>query len=351
MKKTFIVTTLIVAIVGVMTFTLYSNKNKIEARKKVIDRTLVPVSVSTSQVQFLPYDGKVSLPATLELANEATISIGIQGKIQKLGIEIGSRVTKGQIVGALDSRLKQLNLQANELTLSKLEKDFQRNNDLYKGNAGTELSVTNSKYDFENTRLQIEQIKQQIADGNIIAPISGVVTSRKLVAGEFVSPGTVIATVVDDNHLKAIVFVNEKDVYKLKPGQAAKITADVFPEKSFTGNIKFISPAGDENHNYRVELSVSTNLLKAGTYVLVDFNLGIKASLLQIPKIALAEGTKNPFVYVAQGDKAVLRKITVGREIGENIEIISGLQSGEEVVTSGQINLTDGSKITKTTNQ
>lgn len=239
-------------------------------------------------------------------------------------------------------------MKSNELTLSKLEKDLQRNDELFKGNAGTELSVINGKYDIENTRLQIEQVKQQIADGNIISPIGGIVTARKLTAGEFVNPGAVIATIVDDHNLKAVVFVNEKDVYQLRLGQRANITTDVFPNKAFAGTVKFISPKGDENHNYRVELQLNSNELRAGTYVMVGFDLGGKAKVLQMPKLALVEGIKNPYVYVVNGNVASIRKITVGREIGENIEIISGLQAGDEVITSGQINLTDGSNIAKT---
>jgi len=351
MKKSLIITVSLLALVGFIAFKLYNNKQKIEANKVTIDRTIIPVAVSTIKADYLPYDGKVNLPANLELNNEATLSIGVQGKIEKLGIEVGSRVFQGQVIGKLDVKLKQINLKANELTLAKLEKDLQRNSDLLKGNAGTELSVINSKYDVENTRIQIEQVKQQIADGNIIAPISGVVTSRKLMAGEYVNPGTVIATIVDDVHLKAVVFVNEKDVYQLKVGQAASITSDVFPNKTFVGHVKFISPKGDENHNYRVELQLNTNTLRAGTYVMVGFDLGRRASLLQIPKLALVEGTKNPYVYVVQDKVAKIQKITVGREVGENIEVVSGLQAGQEVVTSGQINLTNGSKITKTNNQ
>lgn len=351
MKKSLIVILSIITLIGFIGFKLVNNKKKIEANKIVVDRSIIPVAVSTAKAEYLPFDGKVSLPATLELSNEATISIGIQGKIQKLSIQVGSRVAQGQVVGSLDARLKGISLKNNELTLNKLEQDYARNNDLFKGNAGTELSVSNSKYEVENTRLQIEQVKQQIADGNIISPISGVVTSRKLVAGEFVNPGTVIATVVDDVHLKTIVFINEKDVYQLRLGQSARVSSDVFPTKSFTGQVKFISPKGDENHNYRVELQLNTNLLRAGTYVMVDFDLGKKSSLLQIPKLALAEGTKNPFVYVVKDGVVELRKISVGREVGENIEVTSGIVSGDEVVTSGQINLANGSKITKTANQ
>jgi RND family efflux transporter MFP subunit len=351
MKKSIIVTAILVTLVGVITYTLAKNKKKIEANKVVVDRSKQAVAVSTVAVDYKAYDGKVLLPANLELNNEATIAIGVQGKIEKLSIEVGSRVAKGQVIGNLDSKLKLINLKANELTLSKLQNDLTRNEDLFKGNAGTELNVINNKYDIENTRLQIEQVKQQITDGNIISPISGIVTSRKLMAGEFVSPGTVIATIVDDVHLKAVVYINEKDVYQIRLGQSATISSDVFPNKTFAGTVKFISPKGDENHNYRVELQFNTNQLRAGTYVMVGFDLGGKAKVLQIPKLALAEGVKNPYVYVVKNNVASVRPITLGREIGENIEVVAGLEAGEEVVTSGQINLTDGSSVLKTTNK
>lgn len=351
MKKSIIVTAILVTLVGVITYTLAKNKKKIEANKVVVDRSKQAVAVSTVAVDYKAYDGKVLLPANLELNNEATIAIGVQGKIEKLSIEVGSRVAKGQVIGNLDSKLKLINLKANELTLSKLQNDLTRNEDLFKGNAGTELNVINNKYDIENTRLQIEQVKQQITDGNIISPISGIVTSRKLMAGEFVSPGTVIATIVDDVHLKAVVYINEKDVYQIRLGQSATISSDVFPNKTFAGTVKFISPKGDENHNYRVELQFNTNQLRAGTYVMVGFDLGGKAKVLQIPKLALAEGVKNPYVYVVKNNVASVRPITLGREIGENIEVVAGLEAGEEVVTSGQINLTNGSSVLKTTNK
>ncbi len=348
MKKSNIVIVVLLALISTGAFTLFNNKQKIEASKVIIDRSKVPVAVSTSLVEWKDYDGKIELPANLELNNEASISVGIQGKINMLSIEVGSRVAKGQVVGTLDSKLKGINLKANQLTLSKLEKDLQRNDELYKGNAGTELAVVNGKYDIENTKLQIEQVQQQIADGNIISPISGIVTSRKLMAGEFVNPGTVIATVVDDVHLKAVVFVNEKDIYKIRLGQKAGISTDIFPDKPFSGIVKFISPKGDDNHNYRVELALNTNQLRAGTYVMVGFDLGGKSKVLQIPKLALVEGIKNPYVYIIKNNTAVIKKISLGREIGENVEVVSGLQAGEEVVTSGQINLTDGSNISKT---
>jgi len=150
---------------------------------------------------------------------------------------------------------------------------------------------------------------------------------------------------MDISVLKAIVYVSENNVYDLHIGQATQVTSTVFPDKVVRGIIKYISPKGDENHNYRVEVEIPNSGYKAGTYVSVKFGFKKPAEALQVPKIALVEGVKNPYVYVVKGDGFESRKVQLGEELGENIIIRSGLLAGEKVITSGQINLTAKSKI------
>lgn len=348
MKKNYIIIAVVVLIVAAIGFRLVSNKHKIDAGKKVVDRSNTPVAVGVFTVEQKALAGKFQLPATLDPIHQANISVPVQGKIVSLNIELGSHVSKGQTIGNIDTRVKEFDLKAKELSLQKMEKDYQRNKELFQANAGTEVNYTDAEYNYENTKVQAEQIRRQIADGSIISPISGVIDTKKLEVGEFTNIGTIIASVVDISQLKAIVYVSERDVYQLKKGQSAVITSDVFPGKAFPGKIAFISPRGDDNHNYRVEVVVSNQTsaqLRAGTYVIVEFSLDRKGSVLQIPKSALVEGLKNPYVYISKDGKAVSRKLIIGRELGENVEVISGLQAGEEVVLSGQINLIDGSKI------
>lgn len=347
MKTRIITIAIIVVIAGAISFKLVANKKKIDESKKVVDRSQVAVFVTTTPVALLPINGNLTLPAILEPKEKATISTGTQGKIETLNIELGTRVSKGQTIGTIDTKVKQINLQSTELTINKAKSDYERNKDLLAGNAINETAVTDAKYNYENNQLQAAQLKQQISDAKIIAPISGVVTDKKLTAGEYANIGTVIASLVDVSQLKTVVYVNEKDVYELKIGQAASITCDVYPTKTFSGRIIYISPQGDDNHNYKVDILLANGnaALKAGTYVKVEFNLNKNANALQIPKRALGDGMKNPYVFVAQGNKAVLRKVVLGREIGENIEVLSGLQEGEQVITEGIINIVDGSNI------
>jgi RND family efflux transporter MFP subunit len=307
------------------------------------------VAVSVTKVALQTVEGSLQLPATLEPSKQADISSTTPGKITNLRIQLGSRVGAGQVIGSIDTRQQQLGVRDAQETLNKAQKDYQLAKELFQGNAGTAQSVKDAQHAVDAARIRVQQSGQQVGEGVIKSPISGMVVAKNGEVGEYANPGTSIATVVDIYNLKAVVFVSEKDVYQLKLGQAATITADVLPGKILSGKVSFISPVGDENHNYRVELSVNNKAaeLKAGTYTKVAFDLGNDFTALQVPKLALVEGTKNPLVYVVNGEKAFVRKITVGREIGENIEVLSGLKEGDEIVTSGQINLVEGSKISK----
>jgi membrane fusion protein, multidrug efflux system len=348
MKKKLIIISVVLVILAWMGVTLANNKKEINKNNKAVDRSGIAIPVSVSTATKANGEGKLTIPAVLNPFEETDITVNAQGKLKNLKIELGSKVTKGQVLGAVDARLKELDLQATELSLKKLENDYLRFKDLYAGNAATEVNYADAKFNYENTKVRAEQIRKQIADGNVVSPINGTIVKKNIEVGEFVNPGTVIASVVDISKLKAMVMVNEKDVYNLHTGRKAIIRSDVFPGKEFKGEITYISPKGDDNHNYQVEVAVTNDNkqpLKAGTFVRVDFDINYAINGLQIPKSALVEGMKNPYIYIVKNNKTEARKLIIGREIGENVEVVNGLSEGEQIVTSGQINLADGSKV------
>ncbi|MDD2982630.1 MAG: efflux RND transporter periplasmic adaptor subunit [Crocinitomicaceae bacterium] len=348
MKTKIISIVVIIILIALVAFKLTSNKKVINENNKTIDRSEIPVAVTIYNVKKMPISGNVTRPSLLEPKDEASVAVGVGGKLESLRVELGSKVSKGQIIGTVDTKVMKVNVRSLELTVSKLKRDYDRNSELLKGNAISENAVTDSKFSYETKQLELAQLKQQIADANIIAPISGVVVVKNLVPGEFVSPGVEVVKIADVNTIKTNVYVNESEVYQLKMNQSVNLTASVFPGKKITGVISYISPRADDNHNYKVEVMVSKKEvpeLKAGTYVNVSFNTQKETEVLQIPKRSLVEGTKNPYVYIIENQKAIVRKIVIGRESGENIEVISGLKEGDVIVSDGQINLISGSNV------
>jgi RND family efflux transporter MFP subunit len=346
MKRIIIIVS-IIAIVVLLGFQLTQNKKTLDSANVVVDRSHIPIAVNVAVATTGDVNGFFSMPATLVPFDQATIPAGASGKIIALSINLGSVVSKGQIIGRINTEETSEKLQAARISLSKLQQDYERNNILAIGKAINANAVIDSKYDLDNKKLDIAQLKIQLSNANIISPISGVITDRKLLTGEYANTGTTIATVVDVHQLKAKIYVPENKIFALQTGQKLSITAEAFPTEKFEGIVNYISPQGDDNHNYLVQLLVTNrnSHLKAGQYVTANFNINSGYRVLQIPQSALADGFKNPYVYLVQGGKAVEKKIVLGRELGDNVEVLSGLNEGDQVVVNGQINLVNNSTI------
>jgi RND family efflux transporter MFP subunit len=209
-----------------------------------------------------------------------------------------------------------------------------------------ELDRARTSYETANNKF--EEAERQLSYTKITAPIAGTITRKIVEEGTYVNTGTPIASIVDVSRLKVKVNVSEANVYYLKVGDKVKITTDIYRGVTFEGRISFVSPRGDESHNYPVEVEISNsskNPLKAGTFVNVEVAVGSNNEGLFIPREALQGSIKDAKVYVAQNGKAILKDIIVGRESNESLEVLSGINQGDKVIVSGQVNLTNNKPI------
>jgi len=346
MKRKIIIISAI-ALIGILIgFRLVANKSKIDSKNKMPENKDVSIPVTVAVVSEGSTDQQLVRTGNLIPYKEAEIMATSAGKVLAVKYELGSYVSKGATIVNVDSKLKELSLQATELNINKLKKDADRYTKLLAGNAATEIQVNDTKYNYENALNQAEQIKQQISDATIEAPISGRIVKKNIEPGEFVNIGTSLGTILDVARLKVQVLVSEGDVYKLKEGQHVQLKTDIYPDKKIDGVISYIAPLGDESHNYPVEIVMqNSSQLKAGTFVSVSFSQKTSQQALLIPRSSLVESIRNPYVYVMENNIAKQRKIEVGRELGDKIEILSGLKAGESVITTGQINLSEGASV------
>jgi RND family efflux transporter MFP subunit len=343
-----LITIIVVVVLAAIGLTLAKNKQKINSSNQPIDRTEVPVAVTVVKAELATMDIKNAYPAVVKPYEEANITSQTNGLISSLDIELGQQLRKGQTVGKLDTKLAALNLIAAEISLSKLEGDYRRAKELFENNAGMEINMINAKNAMDNAAIQVKLIKQQIANADIIAPISGTISAKNIKAGEFANPGAPIASITNINALKVTVFVDQSVIYTLHINQLGMVSSSLFSDKKLTGKVIYLSPKADQNHNYQVDLLLTnTNklTLRAGTDVFVSFNAIKKSDVLQIPKAALVEDRQEPYVFVNVNGKAVGRTIKIGTIQNDRVEVISGLEAGETVITTGQINLSEGSNI------
>jgi len=346
MKKTIIIV-IALAVFALIVFRLSTNYKKVNASKDV-STDLAYVSVNVSPVTKMAMSNSLQLTGYMDAYSEIDIAAEAQGIITSLNAALGQEKSKGSIIATIDDKLKKLAVQTASISVTKLKKDLERYNNLYKGGTATEQQLNDAQNLYDNAEIQLEQAEKQLSDATIKSPIRGVITKKQVEEGEYINIGSPISTIVDISKLKIKLNVSEIDVYQLKIGDKAIITTDIYPGISFEGNISFISSQGDDSHNYPVEIVIPNNLkhpLKSGTFANVLINLPVAAEALYIPRESLLGSITEASVYVAENNKAILKKIIVGKGNDKYIKVISGLKEGEEVIVNGQINLSENKAI------
>ena len=348
MKTKYIVIIVLVAIVLLIGFKLASNKKKLNEKNKPAPVTVthIPVKVAVAKEQLQ----EISIVKTGNLApfKEAKAMAMTGGTLQELRFELGDHVNQGQVLAVTDTRSLQVELQKANTNAAKLHNDLETYTELLQGKAATQEKVNGIRQNYQDAVSQVELARKNLADAAIKAPTAGIISAKPVEQGMFVNAGTEVATIVNLSKAKVQVNLTETEVYLIEPGQKVKITTDVYPGKTFDGTVSFISPQADQTHNYLVEILVDNTqkaLLRSGTFVYADFSRKTTQQVLLIPREALTESIKNASVYVVENEVVHLRAVQIGTETGNMVQVTNGLRAGEQVVTSGQINLKDGSPI------
>jgi len=348
MMKKKIILILILLTIGFIAYKLISNKKEIGRKSQPADTENLHIPVTVAPVKEEILENVLKKTGMLAPFQQAKVLSASTGNVKRLLFSAGDKVSKGQILALIDTRLLQIDLQKSQSNVSKLKADLQTYTELLQGNAATQEKVNEIRQSYNDAASSSQQLRQQIADASIKAPTSGFIGSKNVEEGMFVSTGVEIASIVNLSSLKVVVYLTESEVYKIKIGQQIMLSTDVYPDKSFFGKVTFISPQANDTYNYKVEIAAvndQNSPLRSGTFVTADFSTKTKQKMLTLPRGALLASTQNASVYVAKAGKAVLRNIKTGEEFGSAIQVIEGLDKGDQVITSGQINLQNGTLI------
>lgn len=345
MKK-FITPGVIAVVVILAAIRLMANRDRIVTQHENL--TIDFVSVSVTPVAKRNASSRLNWTGVSCPRQELDVAAETSGRITELDFELGRQVRKGDTLAAIDDQTIKRARDTARLDADRLKKDLDRMENLFRGGTATEQQLDNARSSYETAKNRLDDAERQVSFTRVTAPIGGTVVRKIAEQGAYVKPGDPIASIVDVSRLKVKVNASESEIYRLRAGQDAAVTTDVYPDAVFDGKIRFISPRGDEAHNYPVEIEVINRPdrpLKAGTFVHADVTVGSDRQGLFIPREALQGSVKDAKVYVAEQGKAALKSIVIGRESDESLEVLSGLNEGDRVVTSGQVNLADGKPI------
>ncbi len=273
----------------------------------------------------------------------------ISGRVVSVLVKEGSRVGAGQVLATIKRDAIEVDVTQAQNNLQNAIADNQRYENAFKTGGVTKQQLDNSRLQLKNAQAALRAQGVKVNDTSIRAGISGTINKKMVEPGMVVAPGTGLFEIVNINSLKLSVLVDESQIGKIQLGQEVPIKVNVLPEDSFVGRITFIAPKSDASLNFPVEIEVQNRgNLKAGMYATATFktNNGAETqNMLTVPAEAFVNGVSSGQLFVVQNGVAKLIKVTVGKVYGDKVQVLSGLNGGEQVVTSGQINLDNGSKV------
>lgn len=345
----------VVILLGIIGYTLFSNKKEMNEKAAAIPEEFsIPVQTATVGAKTISN----GLTATGEFAGweEVTLVAESQGSIQYLKVEEGQKIKKGQIIAKVDAVSLSSQLSSAQSAYSKADKDVARYERLLEVGAVSQSALEDIRIQKENARANIAQINQQLSFTTVKSPIDGIVNKLMVEETSFVMPGNNIAEIVQIDRLKINVNVAEDNLSKIREDQEVSIKTDVYPLETFIGKVSTISVKADASRKFQITIEVDNtedNVLRAGLFAEVNFN-ALKTNeqvAMVIPREAIVGSLQNPSVYVVNNDSTVsLQKIKAGAVINGDVIVLSGLQNGEQIVTKGIINLTSDTKVKITNN-
>ena len=286
--------------------------------------------------------------ADLRPYKQTFISPAMAARIDEILVEVGDKVKKGQLLARMDK--SQYNQQM--LQLQNAEMNLARIKAVYESGGASKQSVDELETSIEVMRETIANLEENL---ELRSPIDGVITGRFNEAGDLYMMGANAAggvgmlQVMQVNPLKAIVAIPEQYIPQVQKGMKVAVHCDTYPDLTFSGEVSLVYPSvNTATRTFDVEVTIANNYstLRPGMFARTTFNMGNRQSVV-VSDLAVQKqaGVNNKYVYVIKDGKAEMRKVKVGRQVADKIEILEGLQAGEVVATAGLSRLADGAEV------
>jgi RND family efflux transporter MFP subunit len=282
---------------------------------------------------------------TVRAKSRATLEAKLSGRIDKMPVLLGQAVKAGQLVAHLDAAEIKARLEQAEATLQQAERDWKRTSALFEQQA-----ATRSDYDAAGSRHQVA--KAAVAEAQammgyveILAPFDGVITKKWADVGDLATPGKPLLDVEDPSMLQLEADVPEAIASRIKQDARLAIRVDSL-KGELAGTVREIAPTADSaSRTFRVKFDLpQTAGLMSGQFARLVVPVG-ESSSVRVPVAAVVLRGQLEILFVVSKQHAQLHLVKTGKRIGDEVEILAGLEAGESVVVGGAALLADGQPV------
>lgn len=311
-----------------------------DSSKTVSNQVSKPV-VKVSSVIMEPVPQTRTYAATIQSDIKNNIASSTPGRIDKILVEVGDYVKKGQTLVLMDSA----NLNKLALQIRTQEIEFERITELYNVGATSKSAYENAEMSLEVNRTALENLMENT---RLVSPIEGYITARNYDEGDLYQSQAILQ-VQSIRPVKMLIDVSETFFSKVAVGNKVSITVDAYPGETFQGKVSLIYPiVNASTHTFTVEVMIENKdeKLRPGMFARASLNFGDENHVV-VPDVAIVKraGTGDRFVYLYSNGKVVFVPVVLGQRLADRYELISGVESGDQVVIAGQAALSDGMEV------
>lgn len=317
--------------------------NNTQSTEKSVAVEEEAIVVKTVVAEMKTVDVLETYTSEIMAFKENDITPAAQGlHIDRILVDVGDKVVAGQTLVTLD----QTTLKQQELNLATTQDSYDRMVPVHAAGGISDQQLIQLKNTLD---LQKEVVEQLRKNSTIKSPISGVVTARNFENGDLFASMPILHIMQIDK-LKVKANVSEQYFTSVKVGDKVTIEVDIYPGQQFEGVVSRINPAFDaRTRTFGVEITIPNKsmVLRPGMYARAIFNMGQRQSVMVADKaVQKQSGSSERYVYVIKDGVADYRFVTDGRRVGDMVEIIEGLEAGEEVATTSFTRLMNGKAVT-----
>ena len=316
---------------------------------EVEEEEIVAVPVEIGQPTRGDIVAVYSGTAPIEAFAEADVIAKVAGEVREILVEEGDNVEQGQVLARLDGDRLRLELDQSQANLRKLQRDYERNVDLKEKGLISTGDFDKIRYDMEALEAAYNLARLELDYTQIEAPISGVISDRFIRVGNTVSTNDPVFRVTSLDPLVAYLHVPEREYRNISKDQLVGIDIDALQGQRIIAAVTRVSPIVDPQtgtFKITIEISDAERRIKPGMFGRISIVYDQHTNVLQIPRSAILEESGEMSVFVIEDGKAVRRNVTTGYADSGMIEVASGLEDGDKVVTVGQAGLKDDSVVT-----
>ncbi|MFD1015373.1 efflux RND transporter periplasmic adaptor subunit [Winogradskyella rapida] len=332
--------------------------------QKAVEDNSPAIVVKTSEVETNSNSPFLAVSGKIQAANSADLSTRMMGYVNKVHVNVGDKVRKGQLLVSinnadLQAKRAQVNAGISEATaaFNNAEKDYNRFKNLFAENSASQKEMDDMTANFNMAKARLESAKQmkneinaQFTYSNITAPFSGTITSKNVEAGNMANPGAPLISMETPGHFEVMAMVPESEISQIKNGTTVDILVKSISQ-TIKGTVTEVSTSAKNTggqYLVKIDLDKTEANILSGMFTTVQFPVEGKAetSMVLIPTDAIVTNGQLSGVYtVSQSQTALLRWLRLGRTFGDQVEVLSGLNADEAYIVSAEGKLYNGAKI------